>query len=47
MESDIKGVSEIFNKMPKLDWEQAEHVGVSFFLIVILVIWGIVILYYQ
>ena len=32
MESELNRVTEIFNKMPKFDWKEAEHVGVSFFL---------------
>ena len=31
MESELNRVTEIFNKMPKFDWKEAEHVGVSFF----------------
>ena len=29
MEAEIKRVSEIYNKMPKFDWKEAENVGVS------------------
>ena len=31
MDSEIKRVSDIFDKMPKFDWQKAHHVEVSFF----------------
>ena len=31
MDSEIKRVSDIFNKMPKFDWQRAQNAGVIFF----------------